>query len=255
MLHIIVVAEAAWGREEKEMSIKVEKIQNGFSISFPFELKNKFREAFPSAKWDAKGKVWTVGPRSGGRLEQWVALVDASGAVEEIEHRDEREMTEKEVNSLQADLAEIKERIKDSLRGKDTLEELREIMGATLDALQKNSMKLAEIKRDSDKIEAEMVKRRNATESTLRQYIDLDAILAAQRKMIAVAKAVGSTAREDWNQGQEVMQKASVQLKEAGMMSYGINKLATANHNRPDRDHPGRVTIEQILNIIEIDKG
>ena len=72
--------------------------------------------------------------------------------------------------------------------------------------------------------------------------------------MAAVARQVGSAARERWNEGQEVVKKARDQLSAAGLISYGINALAGANHNRPDRDHPNNISLEKILQVVEIEE-
>ncbi len=47
----------------------------GFSIKFPFELRDIFRAAFPGAKWNSNEKACEVGPRSGNRLRQWASEI------------------------------------------------------------------------------------------------------------------------------------------------------------------------------------
>ena len=231
--------------------IKIEKTGFGFSIQFPYELKDKFRDVFPSAKWNSGAKIWMVGPRSGKRLEQWVAAVQKSRVIEEIETRDERDLFENELGQIQEELARIRNRIEEEQRRKESAEEIKATMEATKATLQKYQRMLAEVKREADAEMAKMAAVRNDVEATLRQAIDLDAVLAAQRKMGAVARQVGSTARERWNEGQSVMKAARDQLRAAGLISYGISALAGANHNRPDRDHPNNVTLEKILQVVE----
>jgi hypothetical protein len=43
-----------------------------FAVSIPFALKDKFKKEFSSAKFDSKTKEWTVGSRSGEKLNAWV---------------------------------------------------------------------------------------------------------------------------------------------------------------------------------------
>ena len=163
------------------MSIKIEKTETGFSIRFPYELKDQFRDTFPSAKWNPHTKAWTVGPRSGRRLEQWVEAVQKSGVVDDIETRDERDLAEKELGKLQEELTRIRDAISDQHKRKESAEEIREAMESTKAVLQKHQRMLAEAKQEADAATAEMTAARNDVEATLRQVIDLDAVLAAQR--------------------------------------------------------------------------
>ncbi len=58
----------------KALDIKKRVLNNktqGFAIKIIYEMKDDFKESFPSAKWNSDEKVWEVGPRSGSRLEAW----------------------------------------------------------------------------------------------------------------------------------------------------------------------------------------
>jgi len=43
-----------------------------FGVKIPFDLKDKFKKQFSSAKWDGTTKEWTVGKLSGQKLNTWL---------------------------------------------------------------------------------------------------------------------------------------------------------------------------------------
>lgn len=53
-----------------------------YEISFPYNLKNNFREHFKTAKWEPDGKFWHIGGTKANlnKLKAWEAAVEAQGA-------------------------------------------------------------------------------------------------------------------------------------------------------------------------------
>ncbi len=70
--------------------------------------------------------------------------------------------------------------------------------------------------------------------------------------MIRVAEKVGREAREAWDEAQASICNEREKLLNAGLRSNGIHALASANHNRSDRDNPKKVTLKQILALRKI---
>lgn len=67
--------------------INISKIENGFAIKFPFDLKDNFRSNFKSAKWNAAEKQWEVGSRSGKKLDISIEEAKRLGAVMSRVHK------------------------------------------------------------------------------------------------------------------------------------------------------------------------
>lgn len=235
------------------MTVKTEQTSSGFSVKFPFELKDQFRTAFPSAKWNATLKQWEVGPRSGKRLEQWVIAVQASGVVEEIEGRDEQDMQAKELAALQSELDRVRTAISAERQRKASAEETQAKMEESLELLKQEQKKLAEEKAVADASVEQAQQATNAAKATLESYVDLKAIYAARDKMSRVTGKVGRQAREQWDDAQSIIRREREKLLAAGLISYGINALAFANHNRPDRDNPMAVTMEKVLTLKKVE--
>ena len=60
---------------EAKAPIGIEELEGGrLGVSFPFDLKDSFKNTFPSAKWNPVDKQWTVGKRVRKRLDQWVEI-------------------------------------------------------------------------------------------------------------------------------------------------------------------------------------
>lgn len=77
-------------------------------ISFPFELKDAFREAFPNAKWNPTRREWKVVKGAKQRLKDWVKEVEASGPLQEMLDQETARLSEEEVLRLQIRLSKLK---------------------------------------------------------------------------------------------------------------------------------------------------
>jgi hypothetical protein len=45
-------------------SIEIIKLENGWAVKFPYDLKDDFRRLFKSAKWNSEQKRWELGKNS-----------------------------------------------------------------------------------------------------------------------------------------------------------------------------------------------
>lgn len=219
-------------------TVSITPISTGFAISFPFGWKNKFRESFPSAKWNPAEKRWEVGPRSGKRLEQWAEvmrpLMDADAAAEQAEFntvelerlREYAERLRREIEAARGDAAHAAEVAAALQRERENVEALK----AELSAAKQEAANLAA-----------------QVKEALDGAIDMSAVQDAHREMCRWYGCVGADAREHWGGAQDVIRAAEAALAALGIASKGISKLARLNLNRPDRDRPNLVFESDIM--------
>ena len=84
------------------------KIHDARYVSFPFELKDAFREVFPNAKWNPTSREWQVVKGSEQRLVDWVKEVEASGILQAMLDQETARLSEEEVLQLQIRLSKLK---------------------------------------------------------------------------------------------------------------------------------------------------
>ena len=223
------------------MSIKVEKIEKGFAVFFPFDLKDNFKSVFKSAKWNPSRRCWEVGPRSGKKLDQWVAMAGAAAA--EIEEAEAAELDAKQLESLEEEIAAIRTAVARQRSEAKT--------AASAEKLALAKDELARAKADLEAEKQATLEQIRKSEQLLAQVCDVDAIHEAHSEMKRCAGKVGSRYREAFNDACSVMKEQNNKLKAIGFRSVGLNELYYMNFNRFDRDKPGDVTRGDILNIVE----
>lgn len=57
--------------------MEIKKIDGRFHIEIPrnaYDVRENFKKTFSTSKWHSSTKTWSVGPRSGKKLEEWVKL-------------------------------------------------------------------------------------------------------------------------------------------------------------------------------------
>lgn len=211
------------------------KTTEGAAAKFPFELKDAFRKAFPSAKWNSFAKQWEVGSKSVKRLQQWIAEVDASGVEAELAARDEADMSEKEVAALAADIAAVRREI-DAARAaavaadeaRARAEELRAQLAAARAELEAAKAEKATAEAAAEAV-AQDVEARVAHIAT-RARIDA---LRGEMKRNWIPKAYAKPLFED---AQSKLRQIFRDLREAGVECEAARLAANANFNRKDRD-------------------
>lgn len=219
-------------------TVTITPIASGFAIVFPFGWKNKFRESFPSARWNPAEKRWEVGPRSSKRLEQWVEvmrpLMDADAAAERAEFdtvelerlREYAERLRREIEAARGDAAHAAEVAAALKHERERVDALK----AELSAAKQEAANLAA-----------------QVKEALDGAIDMSAVQDAHREMCRWYGCVGADAREHWGGAQDVIRAAEAALAALGIASKGISKLARLNLNRPDRDRPNLVFESDIM--------
>ncbi|MFK4751453.1 hypothetical protein [Oceanobacter antarcticus] len=225
------------------MTIKIEKISNGFACYFPFELKDSFKAIFKSAKWNASARRWEVGSRSGKRLEQWAEL--AEPAAKEIEDAEEAELNAKELAEIEAEIAKFR-----IARAK--LQQTKSSYENTIEALGAAKTELAEAKKVLQAEIKEVKQRGEEARKLLANVCDMGKIELARETLIKHHGSVGSNAREVFKDAQAIVKDQIDKLASAGFKSSGLNILYWANFNRPDRDRV-KITNAEMYDIKKIE--
>ncbi len=215
--------------------IKLIKLAKGFAVKFPFDLKDKFREAFRSAKWNPSEKQWEVGPRSKTRLEQWIAEVNDSGAVEAILARDERDMTTEEVKEFRAQLDEINGRIGSVEAALEVIEANKRETGELLLKIVRMGSKLDEISKQRRVAQEAADKIKEDINAEVSKVVNLGEINHARNEMLKNWRPKAD-AKGKFNEMQANLKENLAKLNEAGLHSKELWLAVVANHNRPDRD-------------------
>lgn len=219
--------------------MKITTIPTGFAIEFPFALKDVFRSAFPSSKWNAGAKRWEVGSRSGKRLEQWV--VEAQGAANAAEELDQKSFEEKELENLRTDLAKIEETTKRQISRHADSVERAEAMAKVSAEIKAATEKLNAVRADVKAAEKAEVDEKQSIDDLLTGVIDIRGIKAHADIMARNMIPSNRQAKERFEEANCFIRKQREALVAAGWRCTAIEKLATANVNRPDRDHPRNV--------------
>ncbi len=216
--------------------IELTKLDRGAALKFPYQMKDQFRKAFPSAKWNAAEKQWEVGPRSIKRLQQWIDEVNSSGVVDEIAEREEREMNERELEELRRTIDDINydiEKQKDELF---RLEDTRAAIAKAKAELEEKRDDLADIRKQRDAAAASVEAARREVHEIVADVVDIEEIESARREMRKTMKVAKSWASAQYSDAASSLRDIRDRLEEAGIKCEAINAALRANKNRADRD-------------------
>jgi hypothetical protein len=218
--------------------ISISKTDRGAAIRFPFELKDAFRASFKTAKWNARDKKWEVGPRSVKRLEQWVAEVEASGVIEDLTARDERDFLGEELDELRRKIESVKLEIRAAERSRDDADAdaARERAVETRAKLDEMKSALGAAAAARDEAIAAAAAARADVWSIVSRHADIDEIESLRRGMLydwREPKAVNSLR---FRERQDRLREIRDELIEVGIKSRALGLAASANFNRRDRD-------------------
>ena len=236
------------------MEISYEKIQNGFSVKFPFELKDLFKQTFKSAKWNPENKAWVIGVRGEKKLQQWISEVtDIASDIETCKNEIEsHELAEDEIkkirhaiNIMTLDLNNTLENIANA-NTKTRMINVEKVFAKLEDKLEKAKGYLV-IAND------ELTLKVSKNKAILNSVINLDDVLKHQQIMAKEASKVGRSHKDNYCESQDVIIDAKDRLQALGFTSDGLNLLTYMNFNRYDRDKPQDITIDKILNLTAID--
>ncbi len=87
--------------------INVKKTTAGASVSLPYPLRDDFRIALPSAKWNPERKTWELGSQDMRQLDGWLEKIEASGLLEELALFKEAELSARDLEQLQISFGRI----------------------------------------------------------------------------------------------------------------------------------------------------
>jgi chromosome segregation ATPase len=148
----------------------------GYAIKFPFALKDSFRQAFPSAKWNPDLKQWEVGSRSKTRLEEWVKLVSESGIEEQLNVKEELSLADSEITNLKEHIKSIQLSIKE-------YENMKSLLITSLKALDEKKEEIKTVSHQA-KLDKDATKKlKDELISKLSEIVDLKKIYAASEQM------------------------------------------------------------------------
>lgn len=228
----------------KAMSIHVTRTDPSLHVQFPIALKDAFRSQFKTAKWNPGLRVWSLKnhPRNELKLQAWIKTVQDSNVLDTLRLAQEIEQADLDLDRLTTELAQLK-----AQRAQNR--DLVATLAATRAALAAAQPRLAEVRREARQAAQDASAARQAALAHLEGLIDWNAVETAQRTMSRSCRTVGAQARNEFNQAQAVIRDARDRLWAAGLHSRGLNALAQANFNRPDRDDPRQVNQEALLHI------
>lgn len=208
------------------MAIEIIELEKGFAVKFPFELKDNFKEVFPSSKWNRYERQWEVGPRSGKRLEQWVAA--AQVAAEEIETAQAAELNQQELIKLQAEIEKIRVEVARTRKASLAINAVELLERA------KEEVKIA--KAELEKEKRILLEETARAEEIMKGVCDLDGIYDAMRVIEVNHSQVGAGPRNKFRDAQAFLEQEQERLRKIGYISAGIYDYCALNFNRPDRD-------------------
>ncbi|NDX19750.1 DUF2333 family protein [Acinetobacter baumannii] len=207
------------------MTIEVKKIETGYAVKFPFELKDNFKSVFKTAKWNPILKQWEVGPRSYKKLVEWTEI--AEQVDEELMRAKEQEETDADLFSAKAEL----ETIKNSIVAK---QKTQAEWQSTLDELAQYRLEIEKAKAERVAAENEILKTRAQVQQFLDGVIDFKRIQEAKTQMSYLHRKVGE--RSKFDAQQDIILDELKKLRNVGFNSPALQYLASLNYNRPDRD-------------------
>ena len=218
------------------MSIMITPLTAGAAVQFPFELKDEFRKAFPSAKWNNFNRRWEVGSRSTKRLDAWVKEVLDSGVVEELEARDTADLKESEVSRLLAEIEKVKAMINDEV----------DVAARTQAAEERCVAFRAELEKHNETLKAAREARKIAEQKrslvqkevmeNLATVADVQEIGSLIYEMKIAWRQLTGANRARFTEKQDRLKEIRADLAAVGIESQALDLAATANFNRPDRD-------------------
>lgn len=241
----MILNEELLAQKQENELIVIKKTASGYSVRFPYALKEVFRETFPSAKWASTTKLWNVGPRSGTRLEAWKnavsdtakQIVDAESAIES------EEINAKLIDSINAKLATILSNLKVNAQFLQTYSDTVTVLEEKKAELTSLKMRLANEALSAEQAKADLLAR-------LKGVLDMP-IVAHLRRDLALNHKIGR--RAQFNEAKDEIYEIIYNLRSIGLKSRGLSRLYNLNFNRPDRDKALEVSDNDILDIDSIE--
>ena len=211
-------------------------IRNERFISFPYALKEEFREAFPKARWDPDNKEWSVNEGAKKRLAQWVQVVESSGVLQKMRDKETVDLSEEEVRTLTVQLSKLKQDLELENDAIDRAEAAKKQADTLLGQIQSMQAKLKTQKSLRENKVAEANAAREKILTVLRDVADVEEIEHLRSGMRSDWRVVKAINRGRFDEKQERLKCIRDDLARVEIESVALNKAIGANYNRRDRD-------------------
>lgn len=219
-------------------------------ITFPYELKNEFRDTFPRAKWNPDSKEWSVAVGATERLTQWVRGVEESGILQEMQNKETADLTEEDVRRLFVQLSNLKRDLElevDAIERAETARKQADTLKGQIQCMQAELKEKKDL-RESTAAEANAARKRIL--EALKDVADVDEIEGLRSGMRSDWRALKAVNRDRFDEKQNRLREIRDDLEDTGFESAALNKATSANFNRRDRDLPD-LALELEFKLIE----
>ena len=220
------------------MTLMKISVRDGRNISFPFELKDSFRNIFKGARWNPGRKEWRVGKGAESRLADWVREIENSGVLQDMESLETARLSEHEIQNLLTEIQQLKVKIaaeQSFIQGANRSSDQIRQLGAEISRLderfrvQRNAR--IEALAEKEKAKAEILK-------ILGSVADVEEIEKLRRGMRDDWRLLKAVNKRRFEQKQEHLEEIKADLESAGIESEALDFAVGVNFNRRDRDEP-----------------
>ncbi len=225
-------------------TIEKHSTETGFAVKIPFELKDLFKDNFPSTRWNDKTKRWEVGPRSEKRLDSWIAAAEpqAAAIVAAREALEAIPLAEEELDRLDRQISRLRRELEENVAELRALEVVQADIARRRDELSALQAE-ATAKQQAVNLSAAEVR------SHVSRIIDVPAVQAAIKTLAWTATAARKQMNhERHDEAMLTLRAERHKLLAAGFESDEIRRLLGCNYNRPDRDDT-RSTLDKALTV------
>ena len=224
-----------------------EKNKKGYLVRFPKGLVENFKKSFPSARWDKCSIAWQIGPRSIKRFHQWSeAAKDVAKALTEL---DQVEFDEEELQALHAEMKTYEDMLNIKIEQLRAANCRRGKLSEIKNSIKSIKNKLENAGKDVNEAKAIAQQHQDDCKQALTKTgINIDEIIEARNIM---ALAMRRRDRRNFDKGMAVIDRLCEVLENSGLWSPGLLELSDMTFNRPDRDCPDDVSVDDIIDIRE----
>lgn len=208
------------------MSIEVIKIETGYAVKFPFELKDNFRSVFKTAKWNPVKKQWEVGVRSYKKLSEWAEV--AEGVSIAIDAEKELQENEADLFAAKAQLQTMKDSVLKRISDADPIEKILQMLNSVKDEIEI-------VKEEQKQAEKVIFEKRAQIHKLVAGVVNLGLVETMKSKMSAMHRSVGD--RGTFDSYQDTIREERDKLRKIGFTSRGLDYLSSVNYNQPERDN------------------
>lgn len=215
------------------MSISFKPVGDHLEISFPFAIKDQFREIFKTAQWNPTKKIWFVTNNkiNLNKIEYFKEKTVA--AIVMIEKLEESELTQKEIQKFEESIEALQLSLKKNI---DTQPDL----DSELLILNNLKEKYKDLSDKTLKAQAD----RNAAKTAIHEHIR--SLMSPHETEHQIAELIRFRKMRVTSENRQKFESVQARLKQifneikrtSGVEIHTLDNLAYLNWNRPDRDNP-----------------